>query len=114
MQGAFLSEVTGAPDTSVDIAVVEIANQRIELLEYACTSNIDYAPPPYASGVLHLALQVSDIDAVIHTAARYGWMAQGSRPQTIPGGPKAGTRVMYIVGPAGQTIELMQPPASDT
>ena len=56
-----------------------------------------------------LALVVDDIDALLARIAAYGWKAQGT-PQPIAGGARAGTRVIYVVGPDGATIEFMQPP----
>lgn len=113
MKGDFLGQVTGATDATVRLAIVELAGQRIELLEYDdATKHIETVSKPYQAGILHLAIQVSDIEAVIESASRYGWQAQGV-PQTIDAGARAGTRVMYIVGPAGATIELMQPPVPD-
>lgn len=38
----------------------------------------------------------------------HGWHPQGA-PQTIADGPRAGTRVIYTIGPDGETLELMQP-----
>jgi len=46
---------------------------------------------------------------VIEAVRDHGWHPQGLT-QTIDAGERAGTRVMYIVGPAGSAIELMQPP----
>ena len=110
MSGHFLEQVTGASDASVRMAIVEIAGRRIELLEYEhAAPRDDLSSRPYNAGALHLAIQVSDIDAVIEAVRDHGWHPQGLT-QTIDAGERAGTRVMYIVGPAGSAIELMQPP----
>lgn len=107
MGGAFLSEVTGAHGAEVRMAIVEVADQRIELLEYASAPAAS-GPirQPYQPGMAHLALQVSDLDAAIAGIASHGWRPQGT-PMAITEGPRAGTRVMYVVGPDGETIELI-------
>lgn len=56
-----------------------------------------------------LLFEVDDIDAALTRIAEFGWTAQGT-PQPIAGGTKVGTRVMYAVGPNGETIEFMEPP----
>ncbi|MFL9982019.1 hypothetical protein PQQ86_20195 [Paraburkholderia sediminicola] len=62
------------------------------------------------SGSRSVALNVEDLHAAPPHLAPYGRHAQGS-PQAISTGPRAGTLVMYVVGPGGATIELRQPPA---
>lgn len=110
MSGTFLTEVCGTPDsTSVETALVDIAGQTIELLQYTGVSTLSQPTRAYQAGVLHLALQVDDIDAAITLCQRHGWQAQG-RPQPIPAGPRVGTLVMYVTDAQGATIELMQPP----
>lgn len=113
MAGEFLTQVTGAKNSTVKMAIVELAGQLIELLEYdEATKKAEADSKPYSVGTIHLAIQVSDIEAVIKKVSYYGWKAQG-KPQPIEGGSRAGTRVMYIVGPAGAALELMQPPPKD-
>lgn len=109
MGGTFLGEVTGAHGAEVRVAIVVLAGQTIELLEY---SGIDRPPAPakpFEPGFAHLALVVDSIDAVLARIAVYGWQPQGI-PQTLASGPRAGTKVIYAVSPDGATIEFMQPP----
>lgn len=61
-------------------------------------------------GFAHLALVLDDIDALLARIAPYGWRAQDT-PQPITSGGRAGTLMMYFVGPDGATIEFIQPPA---
>lgn len=113
MAGDFLAQVTGAKNSTVKMAIVELAGQKIELLEYDDVTKRTEAPSkPYSAGILHLAIQVSNIEAVIEKVGYYGWKAQG-KPQKIEAGSRAGTHVMYIVGPSGTALELMQPPSLD-
>lgn len=101
--------MTGAHGAEVRIAIVSLANQTIELLEYRGVDRPSAPAKPFDPGFAHLALVVDDIDALLARIATYGWKAQGT-PQPIAGGARAGTRVIYVVGPDGATIEFMQPP----
>lgn len=113
MAGDFLTQVTGAKNSTVKMAIIELAGQVVELLEYdEVTKQAEADSQPYRAGILHFAIQVSDIEAVVKKVSYYGWKAQG-KTQTIEAGSRAGTRVMYIVGPAGAALELLQPPPMD-
>ena len=111
MGGEFLSQVTGAHGAEVRLAIVSLAGQTIELLEYQGVDRPSAPAKPFDPGFAHLALVVDDIDALLSRIATYGWKAQGT-PQPIAGGARAGTRVIYVVGPDGATIEFMQPPTA--
>ncbi|MCQ8279717.1 VOC family protein [Acetobacteraceae bacterium KSS8] len=108
MAGAFLQEVTGAPDATVRMAVVSFAGLEIELLDYAGPDRPASPQKPFHPGFAHLALMVADLPAVLARIAPHGWRPAGT-PQRIPVGARAGTLVVYVTGPDGATIELMQP-----
>lgn len=93
------------------MAIVSLVDQAIELLEYQGVDRPSASAKPFDPGSAHLALVVDDIDALLVRIAAYGWKAQGT-PQSIAGGARAGTRVIYVVGPDGAAIEFMQPPAT--
>ena len=111
MGGEFLGQVTGAHGAKVRLAIVSLAEQTIELLEYQGPDRPILPANPFDPGFAHLALVVDDIDMLLVRIAAYGWKAQGT-PQPITSGARAGTRVVYAVGPDGATIEFMQPPAA--
>jgi catechol 2,3-dioxygenase-like lactoylglutathione lyase family enzyme len=111
MGGEFLGQVTGAHGATVRMALVSLADQAIELLEYRGPDRPSAPAKPFDPGFAHLALVVDDLDALLVRIAAYGWKAQGI-PQPIASGARAGTRVIYAVGPDGATIEFMQPPAA--
>ncbi len=111
MGGEFLGHVTGAHGAKVRMALVSLAEQTIELLEYQGPDRPSAPSRPFDPGFAHLALVVDDIDALLVRIAAYGWKAQGT-PQPIASGARAGTRVIYAVGPDGATIEFIQQPAS--
>ena len=109
MGGAFIGQVTGANGAEVRMAIVSLAGQTVELLEYRGLDRPRDSSRPFDPGFAHLALVVDDLDAVLARIADHGWKAQGI-PQAIAAGARAGTRVVYAVGPDGATIEFMQPP----
>ncbi|WP_082653290.1 VOC family protein [Aureimonas sp. AU22] len=111
MGGEFLGQVTGAHGAQVRMAIVSLADLTIELLEYRGMDRPNLPAKPFDPGFAHLAFVVDDIDALLARIDAYGWKAQGI-PQPIASGARAGTRVIYAVGPDGATIEFMQPPAS--
>lgn len=108
--GAFLREVTGAPDATVRIAMVELAGQRIELLEYEGPQKPDRPQQPFDPGYGHLAFVVDDIDALLARIEPHGWLPQGV-PQLAKTGAREGWRLIYTRGPDGETVEFLQPPA---
>ena len=108
--GAFLQQVAGAACDGARIAVVDLAGQAIELLEYA-NPPAPQGPPaaPFDVGSAHLALLVDDLDAVLARMAAYGFVARGT-PLTVTSGGRLGSRLIYASGPDGITIELIEPP----
>jgi catechol 2,3-dioxygenase-like lactoylglutathione lyase family enzyme len=104
--GTTLANITGAVGAEADIAMIEIAGQRIEFLEYRGVTPTNGATRrPYDAGAMHLALQVDDVHAAVQLAAQYGYRAQGI-PQK--GGALKSINI-YTVGPDGATLEFMQP-----
>ena len=108
--GAFLEQVTGARCRGARIAVVDLAGQKIELLEYAGPPT-PQGPPlaPFDVGSSHIALLVDDFDGVLARMGAYGYRARGT-PLTVTEGARLGSRMIYASGPDGVTIELIEPP----
>ncbi|WP_248308423.1 VOC family protein [Bosea sp. 124] len=92
------------------MAIVSLADQTIELLEYRGLDRPSVPAKPFDPGFAHLAFVVDDIDAVLARMGSYGWRAQGT-PQPITSGARAGTQVIHALGADGATIEFMQPPS---
>jgi catechol 2,3-dioxygenase-like lactoylglutathione lyase family enzyme len=108
--GDLANEVTGVPGAELTLAVLKAPGHKIELLEYHAPSDRGRANlRPCDVGSVHVAFTVDNLDAVLEKIAASGWKAAGS-PQTLPSGPNAGKRVVYVRDPDGTTIEFMQPP----
>lgn len=111
-RGDFVAQVTGVDGADLAIAMVAGPGHIIELIEYRGIEQRRLDPRLSDIGAAHLALFVEDLALVIARADQQGWTAMGS-PQTVPDGPWAGTRVMYLKDPDGIFIELMQPPTAN-
>ncbi|MEP6698342.1 MAG: VOC family protein [Verrucomicrobiota bacterium] len=108
--GKLAEEITGVRGAEILIAVLKAPGHRIELLEYlAPAKNLHGYLRPCDVGAVHVALTVDNLEAVLSAIAAAGWHAAGEA-QTLPSGPNAGKRVVYVRDPDGTTIELMQPP----
>ena len=109
--GRFAEEVTGVPEAEIEIAVLLAPGHHIELLQYIAPGDRQHLRPRACDlGSVHIAFDVDHLDAALNHIAAHGWTAVGA-PQTIAGGARNGTRVVYVRDPDGTTIELMQPPA---
>ena len=109
--GSFAEEVTGVPEAEIEIAVLLAPGHHIELLQYIAPCDRRHLRPRACDlGSVHIAFDVDDLDAALAYIEAHGWAAVGV-PQTIAGGPRRGTRLVYIRDPDGTTLELMQPPA---
>jgi glyoxylase I family protein len=107
MSGPIIDEVTGARGADVQMALVELAGIKIELLQYNNIEIPDIPSLPYKPGYAHLAFKVSDLDELLLKVSAYGWKTPGE-PQKISAGPLHGTRVIYVQSPDGQTLEFME------
>ncbi|CAH2404126.1 VOC family protein [Mesorhizobium escarrei] len=104
----FVEQVTGVADAEISVAMVAGAGQIIELLEYTRPSDRrDLRYRACDTGAAHIALIVDGLDALVDRARPYGWVPLGN-PQTVPEGPWAGRRVIYVRGPDGVTIEFVE------
>lgn len=103
--GASLDNIVGVPGADMEIAVVTApGGHKIELLEYRGPDDRQVMRPRSCDvGSAHLTFSVADLDHVLERVEAAGWMRLGV-PQTNPNG----TRVIYIRGPEGHTVEFMQ------
>jgi len=103
--GPAMENIVGVPGVDLDIAIVVApGGLRIELLEYLSPDDRQvYRPRSCDVGSVHIAFGVSDLDQMLTRVEAAGWNRLGV-PQSLPNG----TRVMYVRGPEGHTLELMQ------
>jgi catechol 2,3-dioxygenase-like lactoylglutathione lyase family enzyme len=109
--GELAEEITGVAGAELKLGVLKApGGHKIELLEYLAPTDRKHGNlQPCDVGSVHVALLVTDLDAVLDRIAASGWKAAG-KPQTLKVGPNAGKRVVYVRDPDGTTIEFMQPP----
>jgi glyoxylase I family protein len=104
-----LSRIIGVAGAVAEIAYVNMPGHRIELLQYLAPVP-DYVAylRPYDVGFAHLALLVSDVDAMAAKAATHGFQRCSDIP-TIEHGRNKGRKATYLRDASGFTIELMGP-----
>jgi catechol 2,3-dioxygenase-like lactoylglutathione lyase family enzyme len=100
---------TGVRSSTIHAATVVLGVHRIELLEYRPSAAGAARIDPSQHGATHIALIVTDIDAVLAVCRNHGWTAVGA-PHRLTTGTRAGTDIIYLHGPAGGTLELIAPP----
>ena len=100
---------TGVGSSSIHAATVTLGHHRIELLEYRPGTAGAARVRPSQSGATHVALTVTDLDAVLAVCRRHGWVPVGE-PYRLTSGLRAGTDIVYLHGAAGGTLELIAPP----
>jgi catechol 2,3-dioxygenase-like lactoylglutathione lyase family enzyme len=106
----FIENVVGVAGAEIALALVEGPGHSIELLEYSAPHDRSIMKPRSCDvGSVHVAFQVDNIDAIIDRVKQSGWNPVGT-PQVVTEGDRAGLRLVYVRGPDGVTLELLQPP----
>lgn len=107
----FLDAVSGVPGAEMTLAMVQApGGGLIELLEYSApTVRATLRPRSCDVGSVHVAFIVNDLDEILPRLAHSKWLPLGA-PQTVMRGVRDGLRIVYVRGPDGVTIELLQPP----
>lgn len=106
---AYLRVVTGYPDVTLDIALLEepVSRTLLELLQYRDAPGTPVDPATANSGTGHVCFQVDDVDAIWSRA-----MAAGFGSVNPPVTPTAGRwvrgRSVYLLDPDGIRVELVQ------
>lgn len=81
---------------------------RIELIEYRSGGGLPADTATNRPGNAHLCFLTSDIDADHHRLSAAG-VRFLSGPNTVTWGINRGARAVYLVGPDGIRLELLQP-----
>ena len=104
----FIENVVGVDGAAMSLAMVEGYGHKVELLEYQAPADRKIIKPRSCDvGSVHIALYVDNMDLALARVAAAGWMPV-AEPQTVQGGERDGMRLIYVRGPDGVTIELMQ------
>ena len=103
--GTLVENIVGVPGADMQIAtVIAPGGHKIELLEYRAPADRQvYQPRSCDVGSAHLTFAVTNLDEMLARVETARWRRLGV-PQTLA----TGTRVAYVRGPEGHTMEFMQ------
>lgn len=112
--GTIPSTLLQVPNAEIKVAMLQIpgSDHRIELEEYTSPSAAEqkvFKPRCCDVGSVHVALEVKGLDALLEKIKAADWVSL-SEPQGASKGRYAGWRLVFIRGPDGETVELMEPP----
>gem|GEM_PF-215427 len=109
LSGPKVDEMTGIPGVAMKLAMFEVnKNHRLALIEYLKpASSLQYALPTTNIGSIHVAFQVSDIEARVKEMKAKG--VYFITVMNIPtDGPFVGWKYIYFKDPDGITLELVE------
>ena len=111
LRGPLLGTLVGYPDIHIEACWIDLpGGMALELLRYLERDEAPYDPGTAHPGNVHVCLHVDDMDEAHAHAVGCGATAVSERPIDVAAGPRAGTRLAYLRGPDGVTIELVQEP----
>ena len=104
-----IQTITGVAGAQVEIAYLQRPDHTVELIEYRAPANrVTTINQPCDLGFVHLAFDVTDIDAMIEHLSHFGSTPIAPPFVTKSGGPNAGVRVSYLRSSCGITFELIE------
>ena len=107
-EGEELSEAVGLPGTRMKLALFEVGDGALELIEYLSPkSDFERALPPNAVGAMHVAFRVDDAEAKMKElhAEEVEFM---SSLNVETEGDFAGWKWVYFKDPDGIILELIE------
>jgi hypothetical protein len=103
--------MTAIEGVEIEIAYVNGPGHRIELIQYKAPEDREVVVPRLCdAGAAHVALNVTGIEALVAASAAYNFTPVGEIVE-IDAGPNQGSKVVYLRGPDGITVEYIQKPA---
>jgi catechol 2,3-dioxygenase-like lactoylglutathione lyase family enzyme len=105
----WVTAVNGLPAMPLKIAFLDGYGLKIELLEFGLQNPPSDAPSANLPGTVHLAFLVDNLDEAVAELTRKR-VPLVAAPETNADGPNAGSRVVFVMGPDGLRVELVQPP----
>lgn len=110
VQGGYMAELMGYPDTHLRLAFLKAGNELLELIQYLQPAGTRIDPTKYNVGTAHVCFRVTDLTALHADLLERGASLQ-SDPVTITTGPNKGGCALYMYDPDGIAIELLYTPA---
>ena len=106
--GPAMENVLGIPGAHLSNAMLQTPDgAKLELLEFSAPDDrMTLTQRVCDVGAGHVAVAVYDLDETLSRVEPMGWLRQGT-PQVLP----SGARVVYVRGPEGHMLELIQPPS---
>ncbi|MGI9118586.1 MAG: VOC family protein [Acidimicrobiales bacterium] len=111
LDGPQVGTMVGYPGVRIESCWLDLpGGVALELLQYQDCAEAPYDPGTAHPGNVHVCFLVEDLDAGRGRALACGATAVSDEPIEVAAGPRAGTRLAYVRGPDGVTIEFVQPP----
>ena len=106
--GPAMENVLGVPGAHLSNAMRQTPDgAKLELLEFSAPDDRTTLKQRVCDvGAGHVAVAVHDLEETLSRIEPMGWPRQGT-PQVLP----SGARVVYVRGPEGHMLELIQPPS---
>lgn len=106
-----IGAVTGLGHADVEIAYLDGYGHSLELIQYRTPADRTSAGyRPCDVGAAHIALDVTDLDGLLHELEAAGFRRMGE-VITVPGGPNEGRRAVYTRFGDDLILELIQAPS---
>jgi glyoxylase I family protein len=104
-----VSAIVGLPGARVRAAELDAGNgQLIELLEYRSSIGDGRALSPATVGTCHLSLEVAELRSTLSRLASAGYLPVSDAVQLSGAGPWQGCTAVYLRGPDGVILELIE------
>ena len=109
--GSLPEDETGVPGLRSRIAQLTRGGVSVELYQpLAPAGRQTYRPTPADIGSWHLALRVTDLDALVRVSGEWGWHVRG-RVAVVEEGPgPIGARLVYLTNIDGTILEFVELP----
>jgi lactoylglutathione lyase len=105
----YIGEIVGRASLEILVAILRLPGSEvfIELLEYLNVPRQHVDADTVNTGTTHIALEVSDVDALHQYLAAHG-VASVSPPVAITAGANKGGKAVYMIDPDGVRVELVE------
>ena len=108
--GEDLEELVEVSDARISLAMLTLGNTRIELLHYLNPVGRPFDRENSDAGVMHVAIEVSDIEQAFESLRGHGYQCTLEDPYRISEGPMSGCAAGYFRGPDNVVFELFEAP----